>query len=480
MEELGARIHIQNQDRDARVREVSELRLVIEHMKMLQGKQDSSITRYQSKIEKLQLVNSRLEEDLASLGNQQLDFSTSKKESEAIRQKTIELLEAQLVMLKEESEYEIESLKQENKNLKYVIEEQKGDKSEIDRLKSSLQDSNSKIKILESNIEVSEFEKRITNNQPKGREEVWSPDFHQEEEENTVLSKLQEERRKLEDAQRRIYAANKKSSKSLELAVAELQTMKSARHHAERRADMLEDKVERVERDMTHLRASVTDLNIPKSLRELIDPASESKTYEHMYSTREIDSFNPASKQVFEETHPSAHVQKSHQQFKETHPSAHVQKSHRQFEETHPSAHVQTSHRQFEETHPSAHVQKSHQQLEEPRKFQAVAHQNKVPVFNEEESPQETSWAKSRESLAPFATNSSTRDLQKGFSLLERKLMMLNIERDTCQAEFNKLINKGSNKTKRGLDEKIRLEEKLEDLSQEISNVRIALRKQPK
>ncbi|GBG28050.1 Hypothetical Protein FCC1311_042732 [Hondaea fermentalgiana] len=88
-------------------------------------------------------------------------------------------------------------------------------------------------------------------------------------------------------------------------------------------------------------------------------------------------------------------------------------------------------------------------------------------------------WASSRESLAPFATEASTRDLQNGFSLLERKLMMINLEREKHEAELAKLTNKGI-RTKYALEQKIFLEQRLRDLHQEASNTRFALKRQPK
>jgi len=88
-------------------------------------------------------------------------------------------------------------------------------------------------------------------------------------------------------------------------------------------------------------------------------------------------------------------------------------------------------------------------------------------------------WASSRESLAPFATEASTRDLHNGFSLLERKLMMINLEREKHEADLSKLMNKGI-KTKKALDQKLFLENRLRDLHQEASNTRFALKRQPK
>lgn len=88
-------------------------------------------------------------------------------------------------------------------------------------------------------------------------------------------------------------------------------------------------------------------------------------------------------------------------------------------------------------------------------------------------------WAQSRESLAPFATDASARDLLKGFSLLERKLMIVNMERDKCEAAYARLVNRGGVRSKKALDEKIYLEARIAELHKEASNVRIALRRQP-
>jgi hypothetical protein len=99
------------------------------------------------------------------------------------------------------------------------------------------------------------------------------------------------------------------------------------------------------------------------------------------------------------------------------------------------------------------------------------------PATAPQEQPDQ--WASSRESLTPYATESSTRDLHKGFSVLERKLLMINMERDKCEADFLRLANRGV-KTKKALEEKMYLEARLVELHKEASNVRVALKRAPK
>jgi len=83
------------------------------------------------------------------------------------------------------------------------------------------------------------------------------------------------------------------------------------------------------------------------------------------------------------------------------------------------------------------------------------------------------------ENHAPFATEASARDYQNGFSLLERKLMIINLERDKCEAELSKLANKGV-RTREAIQMKADTENHLRELEQQAQNVRIALKNQPK
>ena len=88
-------------------------------------------------------------------------------------------------------------------------------------------------------------------------------------------------------------------------------------------------------------------------------------------------------------------------------------------------------------------------------------------------------WASSRESLTPYATESSSRDLHAGFSLLERKLLMINMEREKREADFARISNRGV-KTKKALEEKMFLESRISELHKEASDVRVALKRAPK
>mmetsp|Transcript_15098 Transcript_15098/g.17735 ORF Transcript_15098/g.17735 Transcript_15098/m.17735 type:complete len:984 (+) Transcript_15098:153-3104(+) len=97
-----------------------------------------------------------------------------------------------------------------------------------------------------------------------------------------------------------------------------------------------------------------------------------------------------------------------------------------------------------------------------------------IPMQNGRKSDTRT-----REAAAPFATDASTKNIQAVFSILERKLLILNMEKSECDSKLSKLFNKNE-RTIQAIKEKSRLEKKLVDLEKEISNIRIALRSQPK
>mmetsp|Transcript_19105 Transcript_19105/g.41449 ORF Transcript_19105/g.41449 Transcript_19105/m.41449 type:complete len:363 (+) Transcript_19105:1127-2215(+) len=263
-----------------------------------------------------------------------------------------------------------------------------------------------------------------------------------QEEANHVLERLQIERTRFKQAQERIKAANRQSTESLELAMSELRTLEVARRRAEERALVLEQQVAKAQRDIGLINNAII---------------SESVSTEGGGYVRYEASLPLETKQQSLETVNSN---------SQAHHAPEQQPKKKEFQRTHDNR----SQWSFSDMYPA-----------EPEDGVPKRERKQIPEHPQSVNDQvdQNDWASSRESLTPYATEASTKDLQKGFSLLERKLMMINMERERCEAQFDKVNRKGV-KTKRALDEKLYLEKRLEELHQEASNVRFALKRQPK
>jgi len=249
------------------------------------------------------------------------------------------------------------------------------------------------------------------------------------------------------------------SSKSLEHVTKELSSVQRARQIAEARAQELEQQLQKTQHNIVTLHHSSQNLpSYPSPTRSEPLRREEAIKVSSCQSLLDLQ-INPTSQDTSSFTERNDHEQQSLHDLSQA--RAGIQAQAQDVVQAHAQNHAKTQ---------------AQAQVQAPAQVDIKGQE--TPHTRAGSLPVEA-WATSRQSMAPFATESSSRDLQQGFSLLERKLMMINMEREKCEADYARIVNKGV-KTKKALDEKIFLEKRLDELHKEASNVRVALKRQPK
>ncbi len=300
-------------------------------------------------------------------------------------------------------------------------------------------------------------------------------------EEQLLYQRLALERERLSGAKERIRAARALSSQSLEFAVGELRALEAARAKAEARAAALEQQVQRTQRDMVVLSRNAARRDEGEDAESVAQqPTLEPVYHEQMPGSDPEEMWQRAQQQQQQQQQQHVqHVQHLQQLDeglavgRDTPVPSHIEHY------AHAEQHQQQPVHAWPASSSVSSADRSEAAMSKRERAAVLREQILAAAERERAEQQDPEWAKSRESLAPFATDASARDLLKGFSLLERKLMIVNMERDKCEAAYARLVNRGGVRSKKALDEKIYLEARIAELHKEASNVRIALRRQP-
>lgn len=307
-----------------------------------------------------------------------------------------------------------------------------------------------------------------------------SPGFAQ----GKVLSRLKVESSRLVSAEERIRMAQEKSQSGLAAAVSKLQALEQARLKAEARAAELEERVSIVNRSIDSIPAGFATigpayvkpgpkpntpecLSKPKSLPETAPKAIEEKTSEK--KPEDVPRLEPSTtKSMVEPSKPKPSYQEHLLEVARQDRIERIQKAREQRQRQNRSSWSLTDMQP-----PWEVVQKDENMV--PRRSVKIAEiPNKTAPKGSRVDEKEN-----REASAPFATDASSKRIDAGFSLLERKLLMTNVEIGDAEAKLGRLLNR-KGRTRSSIEMRSELEQRLQDLRQQASNIRIALKSQPK
>ena len=305
-----------------------------------------------------------------------------------------------------------------------------------------------------------------------------SPGFAQ----GKLLSRLEAESSRLTCAEDRIRQAQEKSQTSLAAAVSKLQALEKARVQAEARAAELEERVTIVNKSIDSIPTGVASAALRTSAKSVapspvkMDPVD--KSIAGAMAKTSTDTPIPAEptveKSVVNEKLPLKKASPTYEQ--------HLLEVARQDRlERNRKAREQRQ-RQNRSSWSLTDMQPPWDVVNKPAPEKSLS--STQPQLNLGTNPandanKPTNEKENREASAPFATNASSKRIDAGFSLLERKLLMTNIEIGDAEAKLGRLMNKRG-RTRSSIEMRNGLEERLQELRQQASNIRIALKSQPK